>query len=81
MTAKLFDNALKQGVEHIQCDVSAVLNCKNSSRSKGMWLVGEHPGLTAVWNLLNYTGIKNAHEVRMKIYVFIMWLLYVAYNY
>jgi len=48
MTAKLFDNALKQGVEHIQCDVSAVLNCKNSSRSKGMWLVGEHPGLTAV---------------------------------
>jgi len=48
MTAKLFDNALKQGVEHIQCDVSAVLNCKNSSRSKGMWLVGGHPGLTAV---------------------------------
>jgi len=30
---------------------------------------GGHPGLT-VWNLLNYTRIENAHEVRKEIYVF-----------
>ena len=30
---------------------------------------GEHLGLT-VWNLLNYTRIENAHEVRKKIFVF-----------
>jgi len=35
---------------------------------------GENLGLT-VWNLLNYTRIENAHEVRKKIFVFIMWLL------
>ena len=38
---------------------------------------GGHPGLAAVWNLLNHTRIKNAHEVRKKMYVFIVWLLYV----
>ena len=32
------------------------------------WDVG-HPGLT-VWNLINYTRIENAHEVRKKIFVF-----------
>ena len=37
---------------------------------------GGHPGLT-VWNLLSYTRIKNAHEVRKKTFVFIMWLLHV----
>jgi len=30
MTAKVSGNALKQGVEHTQCCVSAVLNCKNT---------------------------------------------------
>jgi len=30
MTAKISGNALKQGVEHTQCYVSAVLNCKNT---------------------------------------------------
>jgi len=29
-TAKVSGNALKQGVEHTQCYVSAVLNCKNT---------------------------------------------------
>ena len=38
---------------------------------------GGHPGLTAVWNLLNHTRNKNARKVRKKIYVFIMWLWYV----
>jgi len=30
MTAKTSGNALKQGVDHTQCYVSAVLNCKNT---------------------------------------------------
>jgi len=38
---------------------------------------GGHPGLTAIWNLLYRTRIKNVHEVCKKIYVFVMWLLYV----
>jgi len=39
---------------------------------------GGHPGLT-VWNLLNYTGIENAHKARKKTFTF--HSMAVMYNY
>ena len=84
MTAKIYGNALKHGVEHTQCYVSAVLKAARMSGRIGVdqkvcGCDGGHPGLTAIWNLLNYTRIENAHEVRKKIYVVIMWLLCVQW--
>jgi len=57
MTAKVSGNALKQGMEHTQCYVCAILKCKkqgcanvwsNSSRSEGMWVGWRTPRIDSL---------------------------------
>ena len=86
MTAKISGNALKQGSRthsvlrqrssQLQKYKAARMSRRVAIDQKICGWDGEHPRLT-VWNLLNYTRIENAHEVRKKIFVFVMWLLYV----
>jgi len=88
--AKISGNALKQGnrthsVLHqrslqLQKYNAARMSRRQSSQAEKVcgW-DGGHPGLT-VLNLLNYTRIENAHQVRKKTFVFLLCGCYM-YNY
>jgi len=79
ITAKVSGNALKQGssTHSVLRQGSSQLQKYKAARmfrriavdQKVCGWDGGHPGLTAL-NLLNYTIIEKAHEVRKKIFVF-----------
>ena len=60
---------LRQGSSQLQKYKAARMSRRIAIDHKVCGWDGKQPGLT-VRNLLNYTRIENAHEVRKKIFVF-----------